>query len=117
MYREIATAAAFLDQTFLGSVESEKARSFTQNLQSLLSERYSNHWHPQQPNRGEAFRCLRWDATQPDESLQQAARISNVDLEQVLPEDLTVWIDPDDVCARIGEGGSIFPLRLVQSQM
>ena len=34
-------------------------------------------------------------------------RCSENDLLDLLPADLTLWVDPDEVCARFGEDGSV----------
>ena len=82
-----------------------------QLVRALLHD-YHDHWHPQEPSRGSAYRCLRINHKM-DPLVARAARLSGLPLAQLrraLPEELTLWIDPREVCYRIGENGSICPL-------
>jgi protein Tob/BTG len=115
MRREIHTATKFIGETFLKKQLPEpEALAFQERLTAILSERYEGHWHPESPEKGCAYRCLRWaETSRPDESLIEAETLSNLSLKNILPRDLTLWIDPNEVSARIGETGSIFTVRLI----
>ena len=108
MRTEIQACCSFFDSTFLRDLPREKASAFKQALANELERRYDQHWHASDPVRGSGFRALRWDeeCEERDDSLLAAAAAVDVDL-SVLPA-LTVWVDPDEVCARIGAHGSIF---------
>ena len=94
-------------------VHPDKIDSFCNRLEKLLIEKYKNHWHPQRPHRGSAYRCLRLSERHMDPVIATAAKESGVsrdELASTLPTELTVWIDPYDVSYRIGEDGSICQL-------
>ena len=68
-------------------------------LAGVLYSYYSGHWYPLCPSRGQAYRCLRHNAVKGLEPLVLLASVQagvNPDL-IVLPPELTVWIDPDEV--------------------
>ena len=94
-------------------IHPEKVDSFCNQLEKLLIEKYKDHWHPQRPHKGSAFRCLRLSDRHMDPVIATAAKESGVtkdELASTLPTELTVWIDPFDVAYRIGEDGSICQL-------
>lgn len=83
---------------------------FSSSLFRVLMTRYSNHWFPEHPCRGSAFRCIRIVKKKLDPVVILAATdsgISEVCLQELLPSELTLWVDPNDVCYRFGEDGSI----------
>ena len=95
------------------SIPHDNLDDFCRILENLLGEKYKNHWHPQRPHKGSAFRCLRLSNRHMDSVIMTAARESGVteqDLARTLPTELTVWIDPFEVSYRIGEEGSICQL-------
>jgi len=117
MRREIATAATFIADTFLGQPSSSGMKEqFTERLTHVLTVRYSSHWHPQRPWQGNAYRALCWGkggSHCQDSSLKAAAAACGLDLCRLLP-DLVVWVDPQEVAAKIGEHGSVFEIEIVQ---
>jgi protein Tob/BTG len=59
---------------------------------------------------GSGFRCIRVNCEISDPCIAKAAtncRIGNRVIKQLLPQEVTIWIDPATVCYRIGENGSI----------
>ena len=101
---------------FLGrnkSIPSERVEKFCGKLEQLLCTRYKNHWHPERPHKGSAYRCLRMSDRLMDPVIALAAmesEVSKEDIQSTLPTELTVWIDPFEVSYRIGEDGSICQL-------
>jgi hypothetical protein len=117
MYTEVACAARFLAQTL--RLDSARADAFASALAADLERRFAGHWHPTMPHRGSGFRALHYSAATgySDDSLARAARAAGVDLSStsLLPPNLTVWIDPNEVSIRVGELGGVFNLPLHNS--
>lgn len=114
MKKEVNTACRFL---FLmlrrtSQISEPRLEKFRSTMEKLLCERYETHWHPNNPLLGSGYRCIRINHSM-DPIISTAAGmvgVSNAEL-RALPEELTVWIDPNDVCFRIGENGSICDLN------
>uniref|UniRef100_A0A6G1SPA9 Protein BTG3 n=1 Tax=Aceria tosichella TaxID=561515 RepID=A0A6G1SPA9_9ACAR len=98
-----ATAAA--STTTTNSGDHDKVEQFKQCLQEALFERFHNHWFPEQPTKGQAYRCIRlneWDRR--DITLQKVCTQCGIDYKDLqLPVELTLWVDPDEVTCRFGE--------------
>ncbi|XP_009282772.1 PREDICTED: protein BTG1 [Aptenodytes forsteri] len=70
---------------------------------------YKHHWFPEKPCKGSGYRCIRINHKM-DPLIGQAAQrigLSSQELFQLLPSELTLWVDPYEVSYRIGEDGSI----------
>lgn len=69
---------------------------------SPAAGRFEKHWFPEVPAKGQGYRCIRVNGLSPvDITLQRAASkcgLSYSDLR--LPTELTVWVDPSEVCYR-----------------
>ena len=62
MKEEIAAAATFICK-FLesnGDISKDQQKLFQKELEEHMAQRFSNHWHPRQPSRGQAYRCIRF---------------------------------------------------------
>lgn len=85
--------------------DQDKVEQFRQSLMKALYDRFHNHWFPEQPTKGQAYRCIRlneWDRH--DETLQQACLQCGIDYKDLqLPVELTLWVDPEEVTCRFGE--------------
>ncbi|NWI73643.1 B910 protein, partial [Dryoscopus gambensis] len=112
MKDEIAAAVFFVTKLVKreGKLGKEEVEKFAARLTTVLFEKYKNHWHPDNPWRGQAFRCIRINKQQPwDPLLDQACAESGVDFTKLgLPEELTVWVDPFEVSCRYGERNEPF---------
>lgn len=112
MRREIVSAVNFVS-TFLSGrngIPAEDANRFRRCLGRVLASRYSDHWFPERPCKGSAFRCIRIVNRRMDPVVSQAAMEAGVAesrLQELLPNELTLWVDPNDVSYRFGEDGSI----------
>lgn len=83
-------------------------------LTDALTERYQNHWYTNLPLKGSAYRCV--NISMEDQTIDVALRralqgtgFSEDDIFHVFGNGLALWIDPNDVSARIGKG-AIFPI-------
>lgn len=115
MNSEIQAASTFLS-TFLPPSTSQ---SFIQSLQSLLYTRYHSHWHPNDPEKGSAYRALIRSGSNLDASLLLAATqcgMSKSDLSRALGGaegkiwlglGWTLWVDPGCVSLRIERNGVV----------
>lgn len=109
MRNEISSAVDFLSN-LINNKGSGWLQDFKENLSDILCERYHNHWFPESPNKGCAYRCIRIAGNEMDPVIAKAGSQCGVTasrLQSVLPPELTLWIDPEEVSYRIGEEGSI----------
>lgn len=111
MRREVNRAVDFLGnfmrtRTNLAEQELQK---FCHALHVLLCTHYKNHWFPEKPFKGSAYRCLRINHTMDPLIARAAAEcgFSASNLASLFPNELTLWVDPYEVSYRIGEDGSI----------
>jgi protein Tob/BTG len=104
MYEQISVAVAFLCGIIKtnSKYSEEKLQNFNANLLKSLVQRYENHWYPDQPSKGQAYRCIRINTQAPrDPILERAATDCGLSYECLkLPLELTVWIDPDEISYR-----------------
>jgi len=106
MKDEIKVAVGFLchviEKNTGGGLEKEALDNFREQLVELLSERFQDHWFPDKPSQGQGFRCIRVNEVSLRESLiSRAASYAGLSYEQLsLPSELTIWIDPKEVCCR-----------------
>ena len=103
MKSEIDSAVNFLS-TILRSggvgLSADQLMSFRRCLEATLVTRYRDHWFPDRPQRGSAYRCVRIVNRKLDCLLSSAAAAAGVPaplLERLLPTELTLWVDPDEV--------------------
>ncbi|KPP79610.1 protein BTG1-like [Scleropages formosus] len=111
MKAEVSAAASFITRLLraAGPLSEDELRRFGASLESALGEHYRHHWFPQTPCRGSGYRCIRINHKL-DPLIGKAARTVGLSREQLfalLPSELTMWVDPYEVCYRIGEDGSI----------
>lgn len=82
-------------------------RPFSEKLEELLAVRYRDHWHPCNPGKGSAYRCIRING-KIDPLILEAGKATGLsNFEHYLPKEFTMWIDPEEVSYRFGEDGSI----------
>ncbi|XP_051258065.1 protein BTG4 [Dicentrarchus labrax] len=119
MKEEIAAAVFFVARLVkrYGCLDNDGRERFAAALTSVLFENYKNHWHPNAPTKGQAYRCLRMNRMQlQDPVLQQACERGAVRYEDLgLPQELTVWVDPGEVSCRYGEHSTPFCVSVVNS--
>lgn len=109
---EVESAANFLSNMLklhsnvLGPDQLER---FKEAIETHLMDHYVNHWHPETPTKGSGYRCIRINHKM-DPLLSRAGKTCGLDnnkLSNLFPNELTLWIDPQEVSYRIGENGSI----------
>ncbi|KAG5889533.1 hypothetical protein JTB14_036624 [Gonioctena quinquepunctata] len=107
MKEEIMTAVMF----FIRFIEKsdtfprEQLENFKRYLSELLIERFEKHWFPNLPTKGQGYRCIRVNCVSPvDDTLVLAANKCGLTYGDLrLPTEITVWVDPNEVCYRLGE--------------
>jgi len=107
MIDEISAAVLFLTRLIgknekLNQIQIE---DFKTTLSTLLVQRFKNHWFPEKPFKGQGYRCIRVnEMNRKDPVLEKAAQECGLKYEDLqLPVELTVWVDPTEVCCRFGE--------------
>ncbi|NXB80059.1 BTG2 protein, partial [Donacobius atricapilla] len=111
MVPEIAAAVGFVSGLLRtrGCVSEQQLQVFSGALREALTEHYKHHWFPEKPFKGSGYRCIRINHRMDPIISKAAAQIglSLAQLYQLLPSELTLWVDPYEVSYRIGEDGSI----------
>lgn len=111
MRTEVCNAVDFLSNMVRnqGRLTAAQLERFRQTLLVLLCTHYQDHWFPDRPFKGSGYRCIRIN-NKMDPIVSLAGKkcgFTEQDLFRILPAELTLWVDPDEVSYRIGEEGSI----------
>ncbi|XP_058058664.1 protein Tob2-like [Anopheles bellator] len=110
---EVNSAADFLMNLLrvrkANQLSENQLQHFKGSLEQILTRHFQRHWYPDVPTKGSGFRCLRINGKMDPiiEKAGHAVGLNAVILRKLLPLELTVWIDPDEVSYRIGENGTI----------
>ncbi|XP_004688905.1 PREDICTED: protein BTG4 [Condylura cristata] len=114
MRDEIATTVFFVTRLVKkhDKLSKKQIEDFAEKLTTILFETYRSHWHSDCPSKGQAFRCIRINNNQSkDPILERACVESNVDFSHLgLPKEMTIWVDPFEVCCRYGEKNHPFTI-------
>ena len=109
MHTEIKNAATLIISLAQG-LDEEKRDSLRDSLCSSMSHSYTDHWFPEKPNKGSAFRCIQINPHCTDVIIQNALQncdLSFYEVSMLFKSVFTIWVDPGEVSYRIGEDGSI----------
>ncbi|XP_056399764.1 protein BTG4 isoform X2 [Hyla sarda] len=114
MKEEIAATVVFITMLVKKhrKLSKLKIERFAAKLTTILFARYKTHWYAENPSKGQAFRCIRINKCQSvDSVLEQACAESDIEFEDLgLPKEMTIWVDPFEVCCRYGEKNSPFTI-------
>ena len=116
MEQELSAASTFL-ASYLPTTASS---TFPTHLEQSLATRYARHWHPEDPQKGSAYRAILRTSVSIDQDVLTAAREAGLTERQLkealvgkehkvtLGERWTLWVDPGCVSLRIdrGDGGA-----------
>jgi protein Tob/BTG len=94
-------------------------KNYDVKLEYEFAVRFEKHWFPELPSKGQAYRCIRINGISPiDLTLERAASKCGSSYRDLrLPTELTVWVDPSEVCYRLGESeGSYCTLATFPSE-
>jgi protein Tob/BTG len=111
MQKEVDSAVRFICGLLRArSLSLDLLETFSTVLCQVMYGRYQDHWFPDKPRKGCAYRCMRINDRIIDPLILLAATTSGLtesELLPLLPSQLTIWVDPEEVAYRIGEDGSI----------
>ncbi|XP_071994680.1 protein BTG3 [Engystomops pustulosus] len=119
MKNEISAVVFFVSRLLQNNkrLRREEIEMFSEELSRILHDKYLNHWYPQTPSKGQAYRCIRvnrYHGADPD--LQKACFNCGLMYEDLgLPLEMTLWVDPCEVCCRYGEKNPSFVVASFQS--
>ncbi|CAI9614503.1 unnamed protein product, partial [Staurois parvus] len=120
MKNEISAAVFFLSKLLKNNrnLSKEDIETFCDELSRILYDKYVNHWYQETPTKGQAYRCIRVNRYQGvDPDLQKACFNSGLIYEDLgLPKEMTLWVDPYEVCCRYGEKNPSFVVASFDSK-
>ena len=112
---EIQVALNFLISFLYNKLPRRRVNNFGEELEAALKLKFEGHWYPDKPFKGSAFRCIK--TTPPlDPVFEIAARESGMDIcdiQENLPRELSIWVDPGEVSYRMSEKG---PVKILYSE-
>ncbi|XP_024921341.1 protein BTG3 [Cynoglossus semilaevis] len=119
MRREIAAVVFYLKRLVkkAGKLEPDKVELFVERLAVALQDKFKGHWYPESPSKGQAYRCIRVNRFhREDPELLRACQESGIQYSDLgLPHELTLWVDPGEVCCRYGERSLCFSVATFSS--
>ncbi|XP_060607271.1 protein Tob1-like [Ruditapes philippinarum] len=110
MHVEVNVALNFVISYLYNKLPRRRVDLFGTELEKGLKKKFEGHWYPDQPVKGSGFRCVRVNGEKIDPVIIQAASSVGLNLDEMqdyLPKELTIWIDPNEVSYRIGEKGQV----------
>lgn len=93
---EILRAAEWLVHECFPNSRRNESAGLIAALQAALAERYNEHWYPDEPHRGCAFRALTCNGKL-DPLLVQVAKASGVKCLQASALNFILWVNPGEI--------------------
>jgi len=79
-------------------ISQEQISTFRSSLADILEQKYLNHWYPEEPERGSAFRSIINDNRTLDHVLLEAASTAKIpNLKSRINADAIMWVDPNQI--------------------
>lgn len=106
MREEVSAAVIFVTRMVKKNkkLTQDQVENFSNKLTTLLHKKFKDHWYREKPFKGQAYRCLRVNDCGVDPVLIRAAQESGLSYRDLnLPTEMTLWVDPQEVCCRFGE--------------
>ncbi|XP_054155054.1 protein Tob1-like [Oppia nitens] len=116
MHVEIQVALNFLISFLYNKLPRRRVNQFGEELENALKIKFEGHWYPEKPYKGSAYRCIRCSPPLDPTVFETAARSSGMDLSDIqenLPQELSIWVDPGEVSYRMSEKG---PVKILYSE-
>nr|XP_046916869.1 LOW QUALITY PROTEIN: protein Tob1-like [Dermatophagoides farinae] len=110
MNDEIQVALNFLISFLYNKLPRRRVNQFGEELELIIRNRFDGHWYPDEPSKGSAYRCIHCNPQLDSSLFREAAHNSGLNLQDVqqnLPVELSIWIDPGEVSYRISEKGPV----------
>lgn len=108
MINEITAATTFIALHLQKTVPESTRTVFREALATKLTHKFSSHWDPKLPLKGNAFRSLSFHRGRIDSVILEVSSACGLDvshLEAAFPDNFVIWIDPFSVSYRTGEHG------------
>ena len=104
LQQELEAAAKYwVSQLRASDLKDDQGDRFRENIKTTFREKFKDHWYPNQPERGQAYRSISIDRGVADPLLDEAARAADInDFRRRLPADMDMimWVDPGNVSVR-----------------
>jgi len=110
MKNEILAAVNFITKLMShSSFTLDQENLFRSSLLSLMESKFSSHWDPTDPLKGNAYRSILLTENYLDPIIVMSSKLAGiVEIDRKkLPSELVIWIDPNEVTYRLGDNGSI----------
>ncbi|XP_077312229.1 protein BTG2-like [Lithobates pipiens] len=90
---------------------------FGEKLAIILCHRYTGHWFLNKPKKGQAYRCIRSNKDVMDPSILEACAQCGLKYTDLcLPDEMTLWINPNDVSVLVAIDNHTYTLCIFGSE-
>lgn len=111
MRDEISAAVIFLSRLLRNdNIPADKLDDFATKLSMAMNDKFQDHWYSECPTKGQGYRCIRIGKNEPvDPVLGRVVGECGLIYDELnLPIDMTLWVDPEEVCCRFGENRGVY---------